>query len=612
MLFPLLFLQIRPSSSLCEEPLSLSVDSLKILSRMRWQSEPRCRITLALFPPFLLLALVIAFARDAVHAFLPSTTVTQTKEVSIRASKGNAKKPTQVRLMMAASNREDGLKIAMVGAGPSGLLLSHLLQTDNENDDRQYSITIFDGRSDPRTNELEGRAYALGIGMRGRTAIRSAAPELWEAVKSRGFESERFKLHIGLSDKRDLVIPLRSDSKPSKDSSSSSSSSSSHGVVEPSLLIYQSELCASLLEELDEGDANKKKKKGNLELHFDTKVVDCNLDTMKIRALSPDGKNTAAETETSGDGTIAEFGPFDLIVGCDGVNSRVRTSIDEIFPQFSTTRERLPGFLKVVRLGYPIGTTSEDGRDAYDPAAVSLLIPSGAFIEPTGKDGSCCILFSGRGGGGEDDTSGLPVYLRETQNATAVEEALRNAFPRWKDESFPDIAEQLMGQDLTTAYSVTCNTYHYQDKVVLIGDAAHATGGVSGQGVNSALVDAMILAKSLRSSSNLGESLLAYSMRQVPEGRALYDLSFGPKPNGFKKKLLWGLKNIRDALFKGRLRIGEETLQTRLSSELTSFASIRREREYFYNANNRDDEKVQSSFPSDHDFRKQLEALHKI
>jgi len=510
------------------------------------------------------------------------------------------------------NSRNEGLNIAVVGAGPSGLLLSHLLRKDSDNCKSNNRVTLFDGRSDPRTNKLEGRAYALGVGIRGRTAIRTADPALWKAVKSRGYESERFKLHLGLSDTKDLVIPLRSDSKPSNDSSSSSS------IVEPSLLIYQSELCASLLEELEEG---QKDKNGFLEIHFDTRVVDCDLDTMTIRAL-PNTARTANESSADAEAaaeaaatTTSEFGPFDLIVGCDGVNSRVRASIDQVFPEFATTRTKLPGYFKVVRLGYPVGTISEDGSEAYDPKAVSLLIPSGAFIEPTGADGSCCILLSGRGSGGDDgngDTSGLPLFLRETKNIAAVKDALRMTFPRWKEESFRDIAEQLVAQSLesNSAYSVTCNTYHYQDKAVLVGDAAHATGGISGQGVNSALVDAVVLVESLQQQNqpNLEGSLLAYSMRQVPEGRALYDLSFGPKPNGLKKKVFWGLKNARDALFGGKLGIGEKALQTRLSSELTSFAEIRRERDYFYE--NDDDDGP--SFPSDDEFRRQLGALHNL
>ena len=532
----------------------------------------------------------VALAFDA-HAFLPSRSggiwsaglerIARTKGLFATDDGGD--------------RNEEGLKIAVVGAGPSGLLLSHLLLNDGNKNGNQ--ITLFDGRSDPRTNQLEGRAYALGLGVRGRTSIRTVDEALWEAVKSRGYESERFKLHLSLSEKKDLVIPLRSDSKTSK---------SSPSYVEPSLLIYQSELCASLLEELEERQDGTE----SVGIHFGTRVVDCDLGSMTIRTLPANGRNTTSDAASS------EFGPFDLIVGCDGVNSQVRSSIDQNFEEFSTTRERLPGFLKVVRLGYAAGATNEDGSDVYDPTAVSLLIPSGAFIEPTGDDGSCCILFNGRGDNA--DSESIPVYLRETENITAVVEGLKTNFPKWKEEAFADIADQLVAQDLVSnsAYSVVCNTYHYRDQAVLVGDAAHATGGVSGQGVNSALVDAVVLAESLQPPAghkrplDLERSLLDYSTRQLPEGKALYDLSFGPKPKGLSKKLLWGLRNARDALFQGRLGVGEQTLQTRLSSELTSFAEIRREREYFY-SNGDVDEEGKASFPSEDDFRMQLESMHK-
>lgn len=480
-----------------------------------------------------------------------------------------------------ADTPSDGLKIGVVGAGPSGLLLSHLLLRETS-----HSITLVDGRSDPRTNQLEGRAYALGIGIRGRTAIRSVDEALWEAVKSKGYESERFKLHIGLPFRnKDLVVPLRSDSEgPS--------------AVEPSLLIYQSELCRALLEELQVRDYSNET---NLRIQFDTKVVSCDFETMTI------------QTTTSTDSPSTTIGPFDLIIGCDGVNSCVRSSIDEIFPGFETTKERLPGFFKVVRLDRPVGQILPDGSEPYDTKAVSLLIPSGAFIEPTGNDGSCCILFSGREVGG--DASTLPLYLRERQNTTAVIESLQQKFPLWREDSFEPIAKQLVTQDVSSnsAYSVTCNTYHYKDKAVLVGDAAHATGGVSGQGVNSALIDAQVLADCLyqKDRTLLEDATLEYSSLQLPQGKALYDLSFGPKPSGAKKKLLWGLKNAGDALFGGRFGIGELPLQTRLSSEMTSFADIRRERDYFY----RDDEDANNdmpspSFPSDEEFRERLRALH--
>ena len=107
-----------------------------------------------------------------------------------------------------------------------------------------------------------------------------------------------------------------------------------------------------------------------------------------------------------------------------------------------------------------------------------------------------------------------------------------------------------------------------------------------------------------------------YSIRQLPEGKALYDLSFGPNPKGIQNKLKWGFKNIKDAVFRGKYGFGSELpLQTRLSTKLTSFADIRRERDEFYINNSinddGDDDNESQRFPSDQEFRQQLMLLHR-
>ena len=80
----------------------------------------------------------------------------------------------------------------------------------------------------------------------------------------------------------------------------------------------------------------------------------------------------------------------------------------------------------------------------------------------------------------------------------------------------------------------------------------------------------------------LQKALLGYSQRQVPEGYALYDLSFGPTPKGIVKKVFFALTTARDTLFRGRFGIGKPPLQTLLTTSLKSFSDIRRERAAFY------------------------------
>lgn len=462
-------------------------------------------------------------------------------------------------LLKAAQSTENipWLHVGIVGGGPSGLLLAHLLlQQENTR------VSLFESRSDPRTKDSEQRAYALGIGIRGRTAIRQVDEDLWSVVKSRGYESERFQLHIG-----GLVIPLRSE----KDSISKDGT-----PIEPSVLMYQSELCGALVDELErryQGDDRFK-------IAFLATITSCDLNSMEL-SLNINTNSTALKQPTS----LLE--QFDVIVGADGVNSIVRNAIKQNHPGFLVTKDSLSGEFKVVRL--------DEAPPQVDPTSVSLLLPKSgsntAFVEPTGSDGSCCILFAGRGGS---------AILSETTNRTAIVEELKLAFPQW-DTIFDTISSQLISQIKTgTASSVVCNTYHYNGKAVLIGDAAHATGGVSGQGVNSALQDSAMLAQCVHCSRNdLPNALLSYSQKQVPEGRALYDLSFGPKPKGIQA-LIWAFLNVRDTLFRGRLGVGRPPLQTRLTTCLTSFADIRREKDVFYS----------EPFPCEEETDQELLVLH--
>jgi 2-polyprenyl-6-methoxyphenol hydroxylase-like FAD-dependent oxidoreductase len=77
------------------------------------------------------------------------------------------------------------------------------------------------------------------------------------------------------------------------------------------------------------------------------------------------------------------------------------------------------------------------------------------------------------------------------------------------------IAEQLMAQPApASASSVVCNTYHYGGKAALVGDAAHATGGASGQGVKSALMNSVALSECVAENRDqLDQALLSYSKR---------------------------------------------------------------------------------------------------
>ena len=471
------------------------------------------------------------------------------------------------------SNQLQDLKVTISGAGPTGLLLAHLLLQKGA-----ARVTLYESRPDPRLTAvtgsnpnniqaaaaaLAGFAYALGLGIRGRSAIQAVDQQLWHAVKQRGNECDRFRLQAG-----PFNIKLRdSPRKRQKLLRNKVKSNGQEPLPEPSLLLFQVDLCIALLNELERRHGTDG---GRLQLNFGSRIVDCDLEKRRIVVDSRNKNETIINS-------------YDLLVGCDGVNSVVRNAMSQAAPtQFAADKKVLPGEFKVARL--------DTIPPKMDPNAVSLILPKKGsttlFLEPT-VNGSCCILFAGRGGADNPILSANSTMENKTE---ILAETLVESFPLLTGADLKDVAEQLLTQKPGSASSVTCNVYHYFSSAAIAGDAAHATGGVSGQGVNSALLDAVALRDCLLEGydpSNKQESLVRclvrYSQRQVPEGKALYDLSFGPKPRGFKR-ILYLLRGVRDTIFQGRLGIGKPPLQTMLTTSMVPFSSIRRRLDFYYDS----------------------------
>ncbi|CAJ1349869.1 unnamed protein product [Effrenium voratum] len=485
----------------------------------------------------------------------------------------------------------------------SSLLLAHLLLAAGAR------VRLLEARQDPREpGSLEGRAYALGLGIRGRTAIRAAGEKLWDAIKPSGFASERFKLHIA----PELAIDLRSpeDNKG----------------LEPSLLIYQSDLCSAMLDELEANQGS-----GRLEVSFQSSLesVDPTAGTAKIKA-----------------GDQLQEVSVDLIAGCDGVNSAVRSSIAAACPAFEVEEAKLPGRFKVLR--FPRMPKSLDAAAVH---AIGGPGGSSAFVEPTA--GGACALINFKEGGRKPE--GLPG-LWELKDAPQARETLAAYFPLIEDALDEEAAQQFVSQKVgveTDVFGTFCtfgmqpefaNSQHLRLSVfrsagshaalvqvgsaVLLGDAAHSTGGASGQGCNSALQDlatsghrgkvrgaqgtgiylgavprgpglaAAVLCRprnrlllqvceqdprgQAQGADCVPEALERYSQRQVPEGHALLDLSLGPGDSaGPIRKALYGLASLAGTLLS-KLGVAEPPLQTLLTTNLMPFSEIRRNQNFYF------------------------------
>jgi len=405
-------------------------------------------------------------------------------------------------------------------------------------------------------------------------------------VKRVGFECDKFRLHV--NDK--VGVQLRDDERQRMMTT---------GDLEPSVLLYQSDLCAALLEDLERrfGDGSREEGGGRrLNVRWGSGVTEVDTrDGNVVRCDARDGSTTTTEER------------YDLVVGCDGFNSAVRRSVEKQSPRgtFASEVEKLPGVYKAVTCSFM--------PPKLDPGSIHLVLAGkgsgvedelswirNAFVEPT-ANGTACILFAG---------SSAPDSVSSLLDEGAVgrlSDELAKRFPLLEGLDMEDMTRQLLRRNAGSASSVKCNIYHYE-AVALCGDAAHATGGVSGQGCNSALIDATVLVDCLTrfydpkdKAASIRAALEEYSCRQVPEGNALYDLSFGDKSLSIWRRVLVSLYNLVDTLFGGRFGMGKPMLQTILGQTLKPFAEIRRDREWAY----------EDDFPTQEEWEKKLKNIYK-
>ena len=242
-----------------------------------------------------------------------------------------------------------GFRTVIVGGG-SGLLLRLL--------DAGGTVSLVEGRPDPRTEEYakEGRAYALGLGLRGRTAIRTVDEPLWAAVRDAGFESDRFTLQIGQA--QDRPAHARRFQQRAE----------------------RAHLPVGAVRRAAGGARARHGVGGRLSTTFEARVTEC------------DAVRSSVAVDAAGGAMSLSA---DCIAGCDGVNSVVRAGMERAAPAFSAELQPLPGNLKVVRL--------DAVPPPLAPDAVSVVpgSPVSAFIEPT-KGGACALISWRDGGSGVD------------------------------------------------------------------------------------------------------------------------------------------------------------------------------------------------------------------
>lgn len=347
------------------------------------------------------------------------------------------------------------LRVIIAGGGPGGLALARGLV-----DLPGLEIRILEGRPEVKTGaRATGRSHTIGLGRRAREAIlQVGGKQAWEQLCSKGILADGFTLHLN-------GVPL---SLPPPEG-------------EPVVLVDRSAIVAELKDVLMSSDFAAGT---DVKIEYSTRVRTVDVVHRNVTVLRGSGEEEILE--------------YDLLVGSDGVRSRVREAMNSQLPpgRFESELRVMPGRWMVLRLDLPEGY-SKSGVHAM----VASDAPFGLFCIPD-KAGPHCVIASW-------SSDEPPKELLEATEAQQLEAVLLRYFPQL-GRIPKEAAEEFLSSQPSKAVVSRCRPLHAADHAIcVLGDAAHAVGGGSlGQGCSAALQDAAALAECLQEGARLNQELL--------------------------------------------------------------------------------------------------------
>ncbi|WP_299901549.1 NAD(P)/FAD-dependent oxidoreductase [uncultured Aquimarina sp.] len=334
---------------------------------------------------------------------------------------------------------------------------------------RNHKVTVFDRRPDIRQVKFSGRSINLAMSVRG-----------WKALDTVGIGEEIRKLAIPM-DKRTMHVNGQPIYHQYYGKEGEAIYSISRGVLNRKMI--------SLAEE------------SGAVFRFNEKVWDVNL---------PEAKIYTGETEK---GEWKEY-QYDLIFGCDGAFSRVRHKMQRR-SRFDYSQDFLDAGYK--ELGIP---ANEDGTHKLDKNSLHIW-PRGKFmlIALPNLDGSfTCTLFMPHEG--ENSFESL-------KTDEEVKEFWQKYFPDTID-LMPTLLNDFNNNPTSALVTMKCYPWSYWDKVVLVGDSAHAIVPFYGQGINAGFEDISVLDQIIEdhNGENWQEIFEEYQEARKPSTDAIAELSY--------------------------------------------------------------------------------------
>ncbi|MHB8259680.1 MAG: FAD-dependent oxidoreductase [Bacteroidia bacterium] len=355
-------------------------------------------------------------------------------------------------------------QINIVGAGLVGSLLSIYLAK------RGHKINIYERRPDMRKTTISaGKSINLALSDRG-----------WRGLQGVGIADEIKK----------IAIPMYGRFIHNRDGSNTFFP---YGKKDQAIYsVSRGEINMRLMD-LAEQQANVK-------IHFNERCT--NIDRASLTAHFENESTKQASSSKS-----------DLLFGADGAFAASRLNMQLNSDRFEYNQHYIEAGYK--ELIIPPG---KNGEFLLEKNALHIW-PRGSFmmIALPNPDGNfTCTLF-------------LPFEGEKSFSKLKTKEAVKKFF----DEEFPSavplmptLLDDFMNNPVSSLVTVKCFPWTFDNKIALIGDAAHAIVPFYGQGMNCGFEDCVVLDELITKHKENWEAIFPeYQTLRKPDGDAIADLA---------------------------------------------------------------------------------------
>jgi len=333
--------------------------------------------------------------------------------------------------------------------------------------EKGFEVDVYERRGDIR-NALfvAGKSINLALSDRG-----------WEALRKIDMEKEI----------REISIPMRGRKIHNSDGSLSFQA---YGVNDQSIWsVSRGGLNQRLLIKADSFT--------NCNLFFEHKCIDLDLDT---NTLVFEYENEVIEKS------------YDRILATDGAFSSIRLKLENTESITSSIEKLEHGYKELLIPSRP------DGLHQIDPNSLHIW-PRGGFmlIALPNLDGSFTVtLFMPLEG---------KISFENLQSDSEIEAFFKKEFPDTL-ELMPEFIDNFKMNPTASLVTVKSSPWNYLDKILLMGDAAHAIVPFYGQGMNCGFEDCSILDNLMHEFENDWSKIApAYTQARKINGDAIADLA---------------------------------------------------------------------------------------